>query len=501
VDHQEPHKNKLFPVFLKLENLRVLIIGGGKIGHEKLVALLANSPETHIVLVAPEIAPEIILLGKTATAVEFRQRCYQESDLDQTDLVIMATGNFELSTLVKDQARKRNILINVADTPELCDFYLGSIVRKGDLKIAISTNGTSPTMAKRLKEVLNDAFPDDTQEVLENLSKIRGSLKVDLAQKVKRLNAITSVMVGKQMEPRKVIYRRIAVASLYSVAVISLLVVGYLFSMYLPATTFRNLVGSLYDTIDPRFLLYITGGFIAQMIDGALGMAYGVSVTTFLLSLGIPAITPAIASASMHASEIFTTGSSSLIYMRYKNINMKLFRKLLLPGAIGAVLGALAVSFISKDYIKLIKPLVAIYTLILGILIIVRAIRVSNSKATKIRRIIPVAAAGGFLDSVGGGGWGPIVTTSLIAGGRNMRYAVGSSHLAKFFVAIISTVTFISILGLHHWQIIFGLIIGSMVAAPFSIYFSNRIPIRAGLILVGSLVIIVSIRILVLTFI
>jgi len=232
-----------------------------------------------------------------------------------------------------------------------------------------------------------------------------------------------------------------------------------------------------------------------------LGMAYGVSVTTFLLSLGLPAITPAVASASMHASEIFTTGSSSLVYMRYKNVNMKLFKKLLIPGALGAIGGALAISFISKEYFSVVKPIVATYTLILGLIIIIRAIRVSNRKAKKFKNIQPIAAAGGFLDSVGGGGWGPIVTTSLIAGGRNFRYAVGSSHLAKFFVALISTLTFFTVIGISHWQIIFGLVIGGMVAAPISIYFSNKIPIKAGLILVGSLVIIVSLRIIIMTFI
>jgi len=480
--------------------MRVLIIGGGKIGLEKITAVLSNSPAAKVVLVATSILPEIIELGKVASHVEFKVRPFQMNDLEDADIVIMATGNRLLSEEVKLEAKKRNIFVNVADTPDLCDFYLGSIVKKGDLKIAISTNGKSPTMAKRLKEVLNNAFPEETQEVLENLSQIRGELKGDLANKVKQLNAITSVMVGKPVEVKKSIYRRIALASLYSFAIIFLLVLGYLIAAFVPADTLRNLAGTVFAHLDHNLAYYIIGGFIAQMIDGALGMAYGVSVTTFLLSLGIPSITPAVASASMHASEIFTTGSSSLIYMRYKNINWKLFRKLLLPGAIGTVLGAISVSFISKEYIQFVKPLVAIYTLVLGVIIINRAIRVSGRKSKKIKNIMPVAAAGGFLDSVGGGGWGPIVTTSLIAGGRNLRYAVGSSHMAKFFVAIISTITFISIIGLQHWQIIFGLIIGSMVAAPISIYFSNKIPIKAGLILVGSLVILVSLRILILAF-
>jgi len=342
-----------------------------------------------------------------------------------------------------------------------------------------------------MKEVSDESLPEETHEVLENLAETRSELKEDFSDKVKKLNKITAVLVEKK---EKYKYRGIIIASLYSVAVIVLMVFGYLFFTYVSISGIENLITDITNKLDRHFLLYVAGGFTAQMIDGALGMAYGVSVTTFLMSLGIPAITPAVASASMHASEVFTTGSSSLVYMRYKNVNMKLFRKLLWPGAIGAIAGAIAISFISKQYISVVKPIIALYTLSLGLVIIIRAIRVSAHKAKKIKHIQPVAALGGFFDSVGGGGWGPIVTTSLIAGGRNLRYSIGSSHLAKFFVALISTLTFFSVIGIDHWQIIFGLVVGGMVAAPISIYFSNKIPIKGGLILVGTLVIIVSLR-------
>jgi uncharacterized membrane protein YfcA len=203
----------------------------------------------------------------------------------------------------------------------------------------------------------------------------------------------------------------------------------------------------------------------------------------------------------MHTSEIFTTGSSSLVYMRYKNINIKLFKALLWPGIIGTIIGATVVSFVSKDNISIIKPIVALYTLTLGVLIILRALKINLRNNNKIKQIFPVAFFGGFLDSVGGGGWGPIVTTSLVAGGRNLRYAIGSSHLAKFFVALVSTITFSFIIGISHWKIIFGLVIGSMIAAPISIYLSNKIPIKKGLILVGSLVIIISLKTIIQTLI
>jgi len=491
--------NNLFPVFLKLDELCVLIVGGGKVGLEKIKAVLFNSPAARIILVAPSILPEIIKLASEYPAIKILQRSYMESDLDFAGIVITATNNRKLNEVIRENAARRKLLVNVADTPDLCDFYLGSVVRKGDLKIAVSTNGKSPTMAKRIKEVMNDAIPDETQEVLENLSAIRGNLKNHFEERVRKLNAITSVMVQKKSSTTA-LSGRILKASIYSLIVVFLLVAGHLLFLLVPGFSFRHLADVIYENMDRHLPIYILGGFTAQMIDGALGMAYGVSVTTFLLSLGIPSISPAIASASMHASEIFVTGSSSLVYMRHKNINKRLFRKLLLPGAIGAILGALTISFVSHDALRFVKPFVALYTLFLGSLIIIRATRVRQGKARKIKNLIPLGAAGGFLDSVGGGGWGPIVTTSLIAGGRNLRYSIGSSHLVKFFVATISTITFFSVLGMHHWQIIVGLVIGGMLAAPLSIYFSNKIPIRFGLILIGSLVILVSLRILILTF-
>lgn len=485
-------QNNLFPIFLKLEELNLLIVGGGHIALEKITAVLNNSPQTKITLLAKTISPEIRTLAKDFPNVLLQEKNYEEKDLDGNDLVIAAVGDVTLSETIKQGANKRKILINAADKPALCDFYLGSIVQKGDLKIAISTNGKSPTMAKRVKETLNDVFPDETQEVLENLYIIRENLKTDFNHKVKTLNHITRELTLPK--EKKSVSKRIALAALYSLSVIVLMIIGHLVLSYVPLQDIKDLGHAITNNLDANFALYVAGGFVAQMIDGALGMAYGVSVTSFLLSLGLPAITPAVASASMHASEIFTTGSSSLVYMRFKNVNIKLFKKLLWPGIIGATLGAISVSLLSKDNFVWIKPLVSFYTLILGTLIIVRALNIQLRSKEKIRKIFPVALFGGYLDSVGGGGWGPIVTTSLVAGGRHLRYSIGSSHLAKFFVALVSTITFFLIIGLSHWQIIFGLVIGGMVAAPFSIYLSNKIPTKKGLILVGIMVIIISLK-------
>lgn len=190
-------RNNLFPVFLKVENLHVLIVGGGDVGSEKLRFLLKSSPQANVTLVAPEISDEIISLATQHSTVTLAQRPFNALDLEEKDILIVATENRELNHEVWKAAKTKKLLVNVADTPDLCDFYLGSVVTKGDLKIGISTNGKSPTFAKRLREFFEEALPDDLQQLLENLNEIRSKLKGDFAQKVKKLNEITSNLVSK----------------------------------------------------------------------------------------------------------------------------------------------------------------------------------------------------------------------------------------------------------------------------------------------------------------
>jgi precorrin-2 dehydrogenase/sirohydrochlorin ferrochelatase len=183
--------NLLFPVFLKANQLNILLVGGGNVGLEKLSALLANSPGAQITLVAGLIRQEVKELAAAHPQVVLRERNFQWEDLDGRDLVFLATDNPALHADIKAETTRRHLLTNVADTPHLCDFYLGSIVQKGDLKIAISTNGKSPTLAKRLREVFQESLPDQLQEVLNHLQAFRNMLKGDFAEKVKTLDALT----------------------------------------------------------------------------------------------------------------------------------------------------------------------------------------------------------------------------------------------------------------------------------------------------------------------
>ncbi|CAG4991392.1 Precorrin-2 dehydrogenase [Dyadobacter sp. CECT 9275] len=192
--------NNLFPIFVKLEQLHTLIVGGGYVGLEKISAVLANSPQAMVTLVAPEIREEIRELAASNAKVSLINRKFEETDLFEKDLVIVATNDKAENENISNLARARHLLTNVADTPGLCDFYLSSVVRKGNLKVAISTNGMSPTMAKRLKEVLAEALPDNLETAMEQLKAVREMLRGDFTSKVDELNKITSVLISRKEE-------------------------------------------------------------------------------------------------------------------------------------------------------------------------------------------------------------------------------------------------------------------------------------------------------------
>ena len=185
-------RNNLFPVFLKLEELDTLIVGGGNVGLEKLNALLKSSPEAKVTLVAAAIRDEIRTLAAEQDHIRLIGRDFQASDLEDKDVVMLATDDPDLHRRIRDLARGKHLLVNVADTPDLCDFYLGSVVTKGNLKIGISTNGKSPTIARRIREYLEEALPDSTNDLLNNMQAIRERMKGDFAHKVKMLKELTA---------------------------------------------------------------------------------------------------------------------------------------------------------------------------------------------------------------------------------------------------------------------------------------------------------------------
>ena len=183
-------KNELYPIFLKVHQLNVLIVGGGNVALEKLTFLLKSSPNAKVALIALEFSKEILELAKEHDILTM-QRPYSNNILHKQHIVIAATNDLEVNRQIYNDAKKKQLLVNVADTPDLCDFYLGGIVTKGNVKVAISTNGKSPTMAKRLRQFFEAIIPDEVDDLAKNLNQIRKGIKGDFALKVTKLNTLT----------------------------------------------------------------------------------------------------------------------------------------------------------------------------------------------------------------------------------------------------------------------------------------------------------------------
>lgn len=236
------------------------------------------------------------------------------------------------------------------------------------------------------------------------------------------------------------------------------------------------------------FVTYLCIGIFAQLVDSTLGMGYGATCTSFLLTFGV---NPATSSMAVHVSEIFTTGASAMSHYKFKNIDEQLVFRLIVPGVLGAVTGAYLLSDVIDG--KKIKPYVAAYMIVLAIIIILKSLR-KNIAPKETKNVGLLAVFGGFMDSVGGGGWGPIVASTLIGRGDNPRYTIGSVNTAEFAIAFSSGITFILFEGISGWRVIAGLILGGIIAAPIGAYLVNKIPRKFMTIFVGCLLILLSLR-------
>jgi uncharacterized membrane protein YfcA len=240
------------------------------------------------------------------------------------------------------------------------------------------------------------------------------------------------------------------------------------------------------------FLLFVCVGFLAQIVDGALGMAYGVISSTVLLAFGVP---PATASASVHAAEVFTTGASAGSHALHRNVNWRLFVPLALGGCVGGVLGAFVLTSIEGD---LLKPYITAYLALMGAVILYRAWRRPPPRPFPNRWSSPLGLVGGFLDAVGGGGWGPTVTSAMVGSGAEPRVSIGTANTAEFFVTSATSAAFLAALLTGHWDdtgglanhatSVAGLIVGGLAAAPLAGYVVKAVPARGLTYAVGLLV-------------
>lgn len=485
--------NRLFPIFLKLENLQLLIVGGGYVGMEKLQAVLNNSPKTKITIVAKQISDTIKLVAANYSTIQLIEKPYDSNDFDDIDIAIVAINEPTISNQIVLDARAKKVLVNAADKPDLCDFYLSSIVQKGHLKIAISTNGKSPTIAKRVKEVIADFIPNEMDDVLNNMQSIRNTISGDFDDKVKQLNELTKVLVSKQASlqvSKTDQYKKWPKIVMWSLLGFVVILITHVLLSLTPFDALMNHGKRLFQSIDTHtFWLMLLTGFLAQMVDGSMGMGYGTISTTFLLAIGVP---PAIVSSRVHSARVFSSGVAGFSHHRFGNINKKLFRTLVWSGVIGAIGGAALAVFAQNKNVSWVRIPLSLYTFYLGYFIIRKAYK-KKQQNDKVKRAGWLATIGGFMDAFAGGGWGALVTSTLIAKRKSPRYVIGSVCLAEFFVVLASAVTFLILLKHLPIMDVLGLIIGGVIAGPIAAKLVGKLPIKTTYLVVGLIVIATSI--------
>lgn len=274
----------------------------------------------------------------------------------------------------------------------------------------------------------------------------------------------------------------------FVIVALKLLLIAIVIIKYLPEASAEDL------RFDQTFLWFLLAGFLAQIVDGALGMAYGVTSNSVLLGFGL---SPKLASAAVHTAEVFTTGVSGLSHIKFGNFNKSLFIKLIIPGVLSASVGAFLLGAVIDGHF--IKPYVSLYLLILGAIIVSKAFKKKVTLETNLKNAWVYALFGGFLDAIGGGGWGPIVTSNLIKQGNTPSTVIGTVNTVEFFVTYFSAGILIYFTGIQSWQIILGLIVGGTLAAPFGAYITKKLPTKIMMIIVGVLIIFTSIYTLIKT--
>ncbi|MCC4595712.1 sulfite exporter TauE/SafE family protein [Xanthomonas campestris pv. phormiicola] len=237
--------------------------------------------------------------------------------------------------------------------------------------------------------------------------------------------------------------------------------------------------------LSETFYWFVLVGLAAQLVDGALGMAFGLVSSSVLLSMGLP---PAAVSASVHSAEVFTSGASGLSHLALGNVDKRLFLRLALPGMAGGILGAYVLTQLPGDVIR---PFVHLYLLGLAVLILLRAAG-RALPPQQVQRVPLLGFVAGLLDASGGGGWGPVATSTLLARGGQARTTIGTVNAAEFLVTLSISLTFLLTMGVQHLDIVLGLLVGGMLAAPLAAVLVKRVRERWVLVAVGVLVLGIS---------
>lgn len=495
---QDPHSHAL-PLFLKPESAQVLILSEQLDSWDEVafIELLRVSKISLISEQYPEGNPGFL---KHLNFVNIAKKTIEAQDFIGFNIIYCLHYNSENIGLYQSWAKAQNAFILFERHPKQSDYQLGELIDKKRLKVAFLADSNYPEVTHKVGNALGKLIPDEMDELLQNLDKVGETDTEEFRKRISFLNTVSRKISETrnfadpfaQLENTSKIAKAAQLKSNIYLGIIGFLVlvglflfVIYEFNLYGEVKTFL-----VQDNYIFFWMLFV--GFLAEIIAGSMGMGYGVICTTILLLLNVP---PPVVSASIHSAESFTSAAGSISHYKLGNVNMKLVKSMAPYAIVGAIIGALSLSYFGEHYAHIVKPIIALYTLLIG----ANILRKTLSKEKKIPRrdrktskLSVLGIVGGFIDSFAGGGWGPLVTGSLIKDGRTPRYVIGSSTLTKFILTITSAVTFIYTMGIHHWNIVLGLLIGGVVTAPFSAMLTSKLPVKKMTIFISILVIIMS---------
>lgn len=487
--------------FLNAQKYPVVLIGEGPYILKLLKEHLSSGSKSRISLYHETFSKEFKELASKHPEMELNYRFPKAEDLKPNSLVFASELEESLELQLLQWSREQKLYLNLNGKPSLSDFTLGDRLDTSQLTIGIKLDEFDPEVQHRIRRIIRHSLPKDIDPFIERLKFAHKNPLMQISEELKELDKMTaeyleekrsSSLKNSEFEHLSKVVKAVRRRANIYLGIIGFIVLLALFSYTLFAFDLVPDIGAFLSQDNHIFYKMLLVGFIAEIVAGSMGMGYGVLCTTILLILNVP---PPVVSASIHSAETFTSAAGSISHLKLKNVNLKLVKALAVPAVFGAIIGALALTFFGEAYAHIVKPIISLYTLYLGINILRNAFKPKEKKKRKKKattKLSRLGLLGGFIDSFAGGGWGPLVTGTLMKDGRTPRYVVGSSTVSKFILTITSAVTFILTIGIHHWNIVLGLLLGGIITAPFSAMLTARIPVKKMFILIGCLVIIMS---------
>ncbi len=496
----DPNASNQSVYFLNTESSQLIFVGSDRYIQKLIIENYSGSRPKKVTVFSEYIPKEFRALIKNYPSIELISSWPKKEDISSNALVCCSSIDHDVEAQLVEWASERKFYLYIQGKPGLSDFSIGDHLETSQLTLGINLNDFDPEVQHRIRKIIRHSLPKDIDPFIERLKFAHKNPLMQISEELVELDRLTTdyIEAQKHSELRdsefehlsKVIKATRRRSNIY-LGILGFIVVVGLFTYTLISFGLMPDIQNFLNQDNHIFYKMLAVGFVAEIVAGSMGMGYGVLCTTILLILNVP---PPVVSASIHSAETFTSAAGSISHFKLKNVNLKLVKALAIPAIAGAIIGAIALTVFGEEYAHIVKPIISVYTLYLGINILRNAFKSEkkHKKRKSSSNLTGLGLVGGFIDSFAGGGWGPLVTGTLMKEGRTPRYVVGSSTVSKFILTITSAITFIITIGIQHWNIVLGLLIGGIITAPFSAMLTAKVPVKFMFRIIGTLVIVMS---------